>query len=138
MRKLFLDDQRPAPLGWELVRSYTEFVDSITKLGVPDVIAFDHDLGFEHYPLMEQNPGDKIPYDSYKEKTGYHCAKWLVEQGSALPRVVVVHSFNTVGAQNIARHFLRYTDAEVIIFPYKLPFIDFKENGSDGNRPKSR
>lgn len=141
MTKLFLDDMRPAPMGWTLVRSYTEFVDHITNIGVPEVISFDHDLGFEHYPLAEQNPGDKIPYESYTEKTGYHCAKWLIENKPEVltnPLIVVVHSFNIVGARNIAQLFIRYTDANVLMFPYKLPFVDIdklcpKLRGTHGN-----
>jgi hypothetical protein len=49
------------------------------------------------------NP-NTIPYDSYKEKTGYHCAKWLVEycldKNLKLPDFQV-HSMNPVGKANI-------------------------------------
>lgn len=121
-RKLFLDDQRPAPLGWDLVKSFAEFTNYIETHGCPDVISFDHDLGFEHYPLAEQNPGEKIPYDSYKEKTGYHCAKWLTAYGHS-PQKCIVHSMNVVGARNIAEHLLRHTQADVVLFPYRVPFL---------------
>lgn len=45
-------------------KSYYEFITTITSKGLPDVICFDHDLG--------DTPNDN-------EKTGYSCAKWLVE-----------------------------------------------------------
>jgi len=41
------------------VKNYDEFVSWIEKNGLPDGICFDHDLG--------------------EEKSGYDCAKWLVE-----------------------------------------------------------
>ncbi len=110
---IFLDDYR-SPMclkdtrSWETVRSYKEFVKLITEKGIPAFISFDHDLSAEHYPLSEKNSGIsnpfKIPYDSYKEKTGYHCAKWLVdyclENSIPLPKYQV-HSMNPIGKVNI-------------------------------------
>jgi hypothetical protein len=116
MSKLFLDDMRPAPSGWDLVRSYQEFVDYVDKLGVPQVISFDHDLGFEHYPFGEQDPTERIPYEQYTEKTGYHCAQYLVGKGQ-FPETAIVHSFNIVGARNIAHLLGRH--CEVIVAPYR-------------------
>lgn len=115
MKKLFLDDMRPAPLGWDLVKNYDEFVSYIETNGCPDVVSFDHDLGFEHYPLGEQNPGDTIPYDTYEEKTGYHCAKYMRDKG-LFPELVIVHSWNIVGRSNIAFVFEKHT--KVLIQPY--------------------
>lgn len=103
MAKLYLDDIREAPIGWDVVRSYDEFVRYIDENGVPDFISFDHDLSFDHYPLAENNPHPtEIPYDSYTEKTGYHCARYLVDNNLPLPRDGwAVHSMNVVGKQNI-------------------------------------
>lgn len=115
--RLFLDDERipqqvkwvEIPLGpWVVVRSYDEFVNTIKQLGLPEHISFDHDLSFEHYPLAHPNGGlhlkSPIDYDSYKEKTGMHCAKWLVEfcldNRLKCPNFTV-HSMNPVGARNI-------------------------------------
>lgn len=101
MRKLFLDDCRnPPDSSWDVVRSYNEFTKYIEENGVPELISFDHDLAFEHYPLAETNPSKDIPYNTYEEKTGYDCAKWLIER-SILPDNFIVHSMNPVGAQNI-------------------------------------
>lgn len=101
MKKLFLDDCRSIPdSSWDVVRSYKEFVEFIEKNGVPDIISFDHDLAFEHYPFSEESPGLEIPYDKYTEKTGYDCAKWLIENDK-LPTKYFVHSMNPVGKANI-------------------------------------
>ncbi|HTC92870.1 MAG TPA: cyclic-phosphate processing receiver domain-containing protein [Terriglobales bacterium] len=100
--KLFLDDTRPAPdASWTVVRSYDAFVRYITEKGVPDVISFDHDLHWEHcYPESGEFAEKVIPYDKYKIKTGYHCAKWLIANGHKL-KEWHVHSSNLVGAANI-------------------------------------
>ncbi len=54
---------------------------------------------------------DDIPYDKYTEKTGYDCAKWLVEycmnKGVKHPPYMV-HSMNPVGKQNIISYVESY------------------------------
>ena len=45
MKKLYLDDIRiPQTEGWDIVRSYDDFVNWIEMNGLPDVVSFDHDL----------------------------------------------------------------------------------------------
>jgi hypothetical protein len=114
MKKLFLDDLRePVGLGWDVVRSYDKFVEYLTEHGCPDIVSFDHDLSFEHYPLTEDDLTKDINYQRYAEKTGYHAAQWMIQAGHA-PKLVIVHSFNPVGAQNIARLF----EKGCIVDPY--------------------
>lgn len=106
MYNLFLDDIRnPEDVTWValprcewvVVRSFVEFVDVVTQRGVPAFITFDHDLADAHYGNMPS-----------AEKTGYNCAKWLVEfcmdNRTKIPEFAV-HSMNPVGAENI-RQFL--------------------------------
>ena len=106
MRKLFLDDSRNAPdFTWDVVRSYAQFVAWIEIHGVPDIISFDHDLGQEHYDVFQNTPHASTDeaqehYNKFTEKTGYDCAKWLV-QNHKLPKQYLVHSKNPVGAANI-------------------------------------
>jgi hypothetical protein len=87
---------------WVIVRDYYQFINAINKFGLPSYISFDHDLSFDHY-LGENQKGD-IDYASLKEKTGYHCAKWLVkyclENDFTIPDYYV-HSANPVGKENI-------------------------------------
>lgn len=126
MKYLFLDDVRQPtdaanyiyPVtdrvmyrknNWEVVRSYDEFTNWILKNGLPDVISFDHDLEDAHYSFQ----GD---YDSQgMERTGYHCAKWLVEfcmhEKLPLPEYYV-HSMNPVGAENIETYLENYKKYE--------------------------
>ena len=100
---------------WIVVRSYNELVDTINKLGLPTFVSLDHDLSDIHYGhvLINRNDlnGDEIPYDSYIEKTGYDCAKWLVDycmnKGIKHPPYVV-HSMNPIGKSNIESYIESY------------------------------
>ena len=116
---IFLDDIRvptdvtwaniPADQHYSLVRSYKEFVDLITLRGLPKFVCYDHDLADTHYGHGLNN--NEIPYDSYKEKTGYDCAKWLVAYCSDRNinhQPYVVHSMNPIGKQNIESYINSY------------------------------
>lgn len=116
---LFLDDERmPSSafyitrdtrynlLEWKIVRDYFAFTETIMDEyaftgKLPEIISFDHDLADIHY----EDAGKKeIDYSRYDEKTGYHCAQWLVDfcmdRNLKLPECLV-HSMNTVGKRNI-------------------------------------
>jgi hypothetical protein len=109
--KLFLDDER-MPINcigfftpekpiyreedWVIVRTYEDFVDVVTRHWeiydkAPAMISFDHDLG--------------------TEKSGKDCANWLVnfciEKGMPFNEYIV-HSQNTVGAENITSFLNQY------------------------------
>jgi len=123
MFKLFLDDIRiPADvftyiknpiyleLDWVIVRNYDEFVKAIEERGVPDVVSFDHDLADEHYGLDDYVWNSE--YDMFKEKTGYHCAQWLIyhciDNKLMISKKVYIHSMNPVGTKNIDSLFRTY------------------------------
>ena len=70
MKVIWLDDERePYNFLYEdygykeeditVCKNYSQFVKAISKNGLPEMICFDHDLG--------------------EEKTGYDCAKFLVD-----------------------------------------------------------
>ncbi|WP_431611917.1 cyclic-phosphate processing receiver domain-containing protein [Chryseobacterium sp. 'Rf worker isolate 10'] len=108
-RLLFLDDIR-YPIeayhytkqdmflrnDWHIVRNYEQFVNRILEKGLPEMISFDHDLADEHY--LKQGSQEFV------EKTGYDCAKWLIEYCMDnyldLPKFYS-HSMNPVGKENI-------------------------------------
>lgn len=82
MTKIYLDDCRqPADPSWIVVCSYDEFVDWITKNGLPDFISFDYDL-------QEGKPN------------GYDCVIWLISN-DLLPINFSVHSENLDGGDRI-------------------------------------
>lgn len=122
---IFLDDTRSPrnvtwvdlPLvEWTIVRNYDDFVRIISSLGPPKRVSLDHDLHPAHYPFAPENQEaykNGIPYDKYKEKTGYHCAKWLVayciDRGFPFPEYYV-HSMNPIGRENI----IKYIESNII------------------------
>lgn len=87
------------------VKDYNEFVAWITENGLPDGIAFDHDLADEH--LVHNNMWIDF-YENggieFKEKTGMDCAHWLVnyclDNDKKLP-IFGSHSANPPGRENI-------------------------------------
>ena len=101
---------------WVVVRNYDEFVLTIKQRGIPTVASFDHDLADEHYrPSMYDSDKHYTNYytdGTFKEKTGYHCAKWMldhcVENDLEIPKLSYIHSMNPVGTENIKSLFYTY------------------------------
>ena len=134
---LFLDDFRfPKDAGdymfnpvyntvdWIIVRNFYAFISLIQNKGIPEIISFDHDLADIHYKkqIFDYN-------DETKEKTGYHCAKWLIDycidNNLDLPKKIYIHSMNPYGSKNIKSLFETYykvygIDAEKIISLYMI------------------
>ena len=120
---LFLDDCRmPHQVNWvriqivkyKIFRSYEEFIKKIEQKGLPEFVTFDHDLAPDHYKKFIETFNDKnssYNYNSFKEKTGYDCAKWLVEyceeKDVDFPKYAV-HSMNPVGRTNINSIIISY------------------------------
>lgn len=127
---LFLDDFRQPSdaftythdpiyinLNWLVVINYEQFTEKIehyfNMFGVlPTVISFDHDLADVHYGVQDHLDEDYYDLcDTQDEKTGYHCAKWLVDfcmdNDLELPEYYA-HSMNTVGRINIIRYLNNY------------------------------
>lgn len=102
---------------WVTVRDYDSFVKTITKMGMPDIISFDHDHANEHYDqsMFTQELGERDYndlYETFNEKTGLDCARWLMEycrtNSYALP-TYIVHSMNPIGKQNILTELRNYS-----------------------------
>ena len=109
-------------LDWIIVRNYFAFVTLIEKKGVPNIISFDHDLVDAHYKkqIFDYN-------DDKAEKTGYHCAMWLIQycidNNLPIPNDIYIHSMNPYGSLNIKSLFDTYykafkiTPTDVYILP---------------------
>jgi hypothetical protein len=108
-KRIYLDDIRTPVLKdeWVVVRSYEEFVDKITEIGLENIelISLDHDLGDSAMKEWHKNVYHNytLNYDNITEKTGMDCVKWLVEQWMDGKSVVdvFVHSANAVGSGNM-------------------------------------
>jgi len=126
--RIYLDDVRTpiedpnfSKTDWVIVRSYDEFTAKVKEIGLESIsmISLDHDLGDTAMKEYFENvsPNYKLDYDNIQEKTGYDCAKWLVDhyydnyetqesrsekksRGIIFPRVYT-HSANPIGSANI-------------------------------------
>lgn len=121
--RVYLDDVRtPIEKDWVVVRSYNEFVEKILEIGLENIftISLDHDLGPSSMKEYFENvsPNYTLNYDKIEEKTGYDCAKWLVnhfydknpdrlDNSRLLKRekikfpTIYTHSANPIGSANI-------------------------------------
>ena len=114
-KKIYLDDVRtPIDKDWVVVRSYEEFVDKVTQIGLENIhlISLDHDLGDTAMAEWHRNVyhNYELNYDNIEEKTGYDVAKWLVNEWMDGEPVVdvVVHSANAIGSGNIMGYINNY------------------------------
>lgn len=120
MHRIYLDDVRtPKEDFWVVVRNYEEFVAKVKELGLNniDTISLDHDLGDSAMAEYYNNVSPKytLDYSNIHEKTGYDCAKWLVnhfydmyesaQHENKLVKfyfpTVYTHSANPIGSANI-------------------------------------
>lgn len=95
MKKLWIDDIRDSPDdSWIIVRSSNAAIRYITKEGMPNRIAFDHDLGDDDTSIL--------------------IIKFIVESfldGSlTIPNDFdySVHSMNPIGSKNIKEYMNRF------------------------------
>jgi hypothetical protein len=88
--KIYLDDIRPAPIGYELAKNYhdmIEFLSSHYNDGAIEEISLDHDLGEE-------------------DLTGYDVLIWIEEQvfnNNYKPPKIKLHSANPVGMYRMSQ-----------------------------------
>ena len=116
---IYLDDLRtPLDDKWIVVRNYYQFIEAIESIGLEniEVISLDHDLGL---------------FANEEEKTGYDCAKWLVnlsiDKKIRLPQIYV-HSANTVGLLNIINYVNNYLHFCELPETCSIGYISFKIN----------
>jgi hypothetical protein len=139
--KLWHDDIRIPPRGWDCwVRTNDaarQILDSFATrqaqpFGVVEAISIDHDLGLE---LMDPTVQDAdLQRGPDREDDGLALARWMVEPVLELaidrplekvaksawrrvPNVIIVHSMNPVGAQNIVNVF-KQVNRTVLYQPY--------------------
>lgn len=84
MNKLWIDDLRLPPEGWDWAKSSHEAIDLIDNYnGGYETISFDHDLG--------------------GEDTGMLVLNWMANDLPAerWPSRILVHSYNPIGAKHL-------------------------------------
>lgn len=96
--RLWLDDIRPAPLGWVHACSVHAAIEVLESQPVA-LASLDHDLG-----VHAINGGD-----------GVALVDWMAEHDTWPTEGIRIHSFNPIGSQNMLRTIDRYA-------PYPLGF----------------
>lgn len=88
--KLWLDDLRPAPLGWTPAKTVGEAV-ALLKTGEVDEASLDHDVIWDA-------DGDATADDDWeRRRTGLAVVLWM-EQNNSWPKLgVAIHSSNAEG-----------------------------------------
>ena len=77
--KIYLDDDRTTPIGFERAISVQQLIDLCREHKVIDLVSLDNDLG-------------------YGQKEGYDFVKWYVNDG--VREHIIIKSFN-IHSQNI-------------------------------------
>ena len=103
---IFLDDIRPAPEDYILVRSGREFVELVLKNKYNiNIVSLDHDLG--------------------NNITGYDVAKWIVIN-DIWPNKIIIHTQNPVGKENMYKLLERYKPDCVELVKGGVKYMDKK------------
>lgn len=102
-------------VDWVLVKDYVSFKRMITLYGCPEFVSYDHDLGTEAYEeYANSRRTGIIDYSKLSEKTGYDCAKDLVElcMRNNIPHPpYAIHSMNSIGRANIDSYIKNYNNS---------------------------
>lgn len=104
--KVYLDDERIEPAGWERTRTAAQTIELLRSRTVT-ALSLDHDLGACKACLA--NADDRIPTECHHNGNGYDVAVWLEEQIFTDPTFPVptlaVHSANPAGVRRIQQAF---------------------------------
>lgn len=101
--KVYLDDIREAPFGWDRVKTADECISRL-ETGKVVELSLDHDLAEEHYL---EHFGYSSPPVEYREKTGQAVVDWMAEN-NVWPEVIILHTMNSAGRANMKRTIERY------------------------------
>jgi hypothetical protein len=118
MTKLWHDDIRPAPAGWEWARTNSAAREILSSKQVVE-ISLDHDLGLHEFTeeQIEENP-ELLFGRGAAEETGYDLVNWMIEN-DLVPPVITIHSWNPDGARNMAAR-LNHFGYDCTIAPYSV------------------
>ena len=102
--KLWLDDLRPAPVGWHHVFTVQEAMRAL-ETGNVERASLDHDLGACETCMagrtpeqwLEESGSTRMPHCEHFG-TGYDLVCWMEETGHWPTEKPTVHSANPVGA----------------------------------------
>ena len=116
--KIWHDDIRPAPKGWEWARTNSRAMELLAKHEVEE-ISLDHDLGLHTFTEQDiRDHPDLVFGRGQADETGYDLVRWMCDTGN-VPRRVTVHSWNPDGARRMA-DLLNDAGHECKVSPYEV------------------
>ncbi len=122
--KLWLDDVRPPPDGtWAWVKNVEDAKQAFLINSNITEASLDHDLGFLADANWDGDPREPIEIEANPEAgpDGIDLAKWLCENKLFPTECVTIHSWNPVGARNMANALYDGgCPCPIIIDPFKI------------------
>jgi hypothetical protein len=109
--RVFLDELRPAPEGWQLVTSIRQ-VKAILESRHDVELSLDHDLGACDDPRCANSDWRNAMPHCPHIGTGYDLVCWMEETGHWPETKPVVHSMNPVGRDRMRQVIDRHYDTE--------------------------
>ncbi len=107
--KLFLDDMRKAPFGWDRVFTADECIAVLGSRRVEE-LSLDHDLHEEHYDTSRDS-------STFTRPTGMAVVAWLERAGDQhWPPIIYVHSLNPSARAEMVRRLTRRAPSGVQVF----------------------
>jgi hypothetical protein len=101
MINVFLDDKRPAPKGFYLVRTAERCIEVLESKKIK-VISLDYNLGFE-------------------KPTGFKVAQYMVSN-KIFPKIIIIHSANPFGQIKMYDLLINYKPRDVHVCIQPLPY----------------
>lgn len=102
--KLWLDDMRPAPIGWHWAKTVQE-AQELLRTGKVDEASLDHDLGACADCMGGKSPEEWLQLTGFTQMpncdhfgTGYTLVCWMEEHDIWPANKPTVHSRNPAGA----------------------------------------
>lgn len=124
MRLWYDDIRRPPDDTWVWARTNGAAMQRL--LDEPcEEISFDHDMGLHHHDPDEVDADLRVAEDAWRYEDGAELARWMVKR-EIVPPTVRIHSFNPVGARNIAQIML--DGATVLGVPCHITIKPFHPN----------
>ena len=94
--KLFVDDIRPAPEGWQQARTVTDAIRFLARFGGQvDEISLDHDISY-----AVELDGTQRPFPSPEDFTAVAFFMSFYYRNHKSPKVII-HTANPVGAERL-------------------------------------
>ena len=117
MTKIWHDDVRTPPDGWHWARTNAQAMDLLVNFRV-DEISLDHDLGLDYIDpeVYEGRPEELWILAGTGKDTGLDLVNWMCDN-KLVPKKVTIHSWNPVGAQNMAAR-LNYFGYDCVVKPF--------------------